>query len=548
MAEPSVTFARVLVDELARQGLRDAVVAPGSRSAPLAYALAAHDRVRLHVRHDERSAAFLALGLALGSGRPAAVVCTSGTAAANLHPAVIEADLSAVPLVVLTADRPPELRGTGANQTIDQVGLYGRSVRWFAEVGVPEGRDGEPRYWRSLAARAAAEARGALGGAPGPVHLNCPLREPLVGEPAAASGGAGAVVADRTPVVADLTAVTRAERGVVVAGHGAPDGLPALAEVVGWPLLAEPHSGARTGPAALCSHDALLRHEPFAAAHRPEVAVVGGKPGLSRALLGWLDGVRQVAATRPGRFADPARNASEVVVADAVVAEPAPGAGRWLATWRDADAVATGAIDALLDADEAPSEPRTARDLGACLPDGTALVAASSMPIRDLDAFLRPRDGLRVLSNRGASGIDGFTSTAAGVALVHDGPVCAIAGDLSLLHDAGGLLVPPGGPRADLVAVVLNNDGGAIFSLLPHAGHADFERLFGTPHGIDLAMLAATYRAGHRLVDRAADLAGAVGAARADGGIQLVEVRTDRVANAALHRRLLAAVSAALEG
>src|SRR5216683_2680877 len=384
---PSTAFAVTFADELVRCGLRDAVLAPGSRSAPLAIALfelARAGDLRLHVRIDERSAAFLALGLAKVSRHPVAVLCTSGTAAASFHPAVIEADESGVPLLVLTADRPPELRGTGANQAIDQLKLYGGAVRWFAEAGVPEARPGMNAYWRSLACHAWAAASGADGGFPGPVHLNLPLRDPLVpGLPdAAAPAGTGAdaggwpePLAGR-PGGAPWTRCAGAdpagspgpdprgtldlpwtERGVIVAGDGAADpaGLVRLAAAAGWPVLAEPSSGARQGGHALGAYQYLLDHPGFLAAHRPDLVICAGRPGLSRGQTAFLrqsaaDGARQVVlAQGPARWADPARTATDMATAVRLGGEPAAPAGGWLGRWQQADVAARGAVNAVLD-------------------------------------------------------------------------------------------------------------------------------------------------------------------------------------------------------
>jgi 2-succinyl-5-enolpyruvyl-6-hydroxy-3-cyclohexene-1-carboxylate synthase len=619
---PSTAFAATLVDELARCGLREAVLAPGSRSAPLAIAL--WDRaagpggrphaplslgtapgapghrespprsnhasgeprlaagpaaaIRLHVRVDERSAAFLALGLAKASGRPVALVCTSGTAAANFHPAVIEADESGVPLLVLTADRPPELRGTGANQTIDQLKLYGGAVRWFAEAGVPEARPGMNAYWRSLACRAWAAAAGADGGFPGPVHLNLPLRDPLVpglpdpaapdGVRAGAAGGGWPEPLDGRPGGAPWTRQAAAgqpgtldlpwaERGVIVAGDGVagPAGLLRLAAEAGWPVLAEPSSGARSGRHALGAYQYLLEHPGFLAAHRPDLVICAGRPGLSRGQTAFLrqaaaDGARQVVLTQgPGRWADPARTATDVAAAVRLAGAPAGdwlGSG-WLADWQDADAAARGAVDAVLDASGELTEPQLARDLAAVLPGGSLLWAASSLPIRDLDRHLAPRDGLRVLASRGASGIDGLISSASGAALAHQasggGPAAVLLGDLAFLHDSPGLFAGPEEARPDLVLVVANNDGGGIFSALEQAAvPAPFERVFGTPHGAGLAGLAAAAGLGHTVVLRAGDLP----AALKGDGIRIVEVPSDRAAGTALRRRLAEAAAAAV--
>ena len=564
---PSVAFARVLVDELVRCGLTDAVIAPGSRSAALAMALHADERVRLHVRIDERSAAFLALGLAKSSGRPAVVVCTSGTAAANFHPAVLEAHESRVPLLVLTADRPPELRGTGANQTVDQIKLYGQAVRWFCEVGVPEGRPGMTAYWRATACRAWAEA---TGGPAGPVHLNLAFREPLTPEadeegfPEPLDGRPGGVpwVALSTGQPAlddaalnDLAAeLAGAERGLLVAGDG-PDAGPlvAVAERLGWPVLAEPTSGARRGPHAIALGALLAQTPAFAEAHAPDLILRSGRPQLSRpvsALIG-RQVARQLLVDPDGAWLDPGRAVSRVVRADAATLSrallgllPERAAGEWLEGWRSADARARDAVDRLLDGDGL-SEPQVARDVAAALPEGATLVVGSSMPIRDLDQTMAPRADVRVLANRGASGIDGFVSTAVGVALASRGPTVALCGDLSFLHDVNGLL----GAGADLTLVVVNNDGGGIFSFLPQARHPEgFERLFATPHGADLAGVATAYGAAHRLIQQPGELTHTIGDAAVTNGVRVLEVRTDRAANVALHRRLRDAVAEVLGG
>ena len=580
---PATAFAVTLVDELARCGLTDAVLAPGSRSAPLAIALwerANGGGPRLHVRIDERSASFLALGLAKASGRPVALVCTSGTAAAHFHAAVIEASEAGVPLLVLTADRPHELRDTGANQTIDQLKLYGDAVRWFCEVGVPEPRPGMNAYWRSLACRAWAVAAGTDGGYPGPVHLNLPLREPLVpGAPdpgtdtGAHAGGwpeslegrpggepwtrfAGAAVVREADEATGVLELPWTERGVVVCGDGCSDpaALLRLAEEAGWPVLAEPSSGARAGPVSLTAYPYLLDSPAFMASHQPDVIVSAGRPGLSRPQLGFLKQatdsgapVRHVViAQGRGHWADPARSATDVAAAVRLTGAGDRGDTKWLASWQAADAAAQAAAAAILDRADTLSEPRLARDLAAALPDGALLWAASSLPVRDLDQHMTPRAGLTVLASRGASGIDGLISTAIGAALAHQrgggGLAAAVLGDLAFLHDAPGLFLGPGEPRPDLLLVVVNNDGGGIFSLLEQAEHdGPFERVFGTPHGAALASLAAAAGLPAVTVDRACDLAGAL----RGHGIRVVQVRTSREAGTALRRKLREACTAA---
>jgi len=571
---PSTAFGRVVADELARCGLREVVVAPGSRSTPLAMAfweLDRADRVRLHVRVDERSAAFTALGLAKASRRPVAVLCTSGTAAANFHPAVIEADESAVPLLVLTADRPPELRGTGASQTVDQVKLYGSAVRWYAESGVPERRAGMARYWRSLACRAWAHAAGDPGTLPGPVHLNLPFRDPLVpdaspadddwpdslagrpdGEPWTRIAASGAAAA---PLGLDW-----AERGVVVCGEGDYDAgaLVALAERAGWPVLAEPSSGARRGPNALSGYQYLLASPRFMAEHRPEVIVSAGRPGLTRpqsALLGLAGtagtpAIRHVVITSgPGLWADPQRAATEVATAIRLARTPAAVPGRWLGAWRRADAAATRAAGAVLDAwpPGSLSEPDVARELIAALPENALLWCGNSLSVRDIDLLLPPRADIRVIASRGASGIDGTFSTAAGAALAHatrcpGAAAFALIGDLSLLHDAPGLVIGPGEPRPDLCVVVVNNDGGGIFAgLEPAAFTGPFERVFGTPHGASIEHLAAAFSLPYTLAERPGDLAKALSAAAPGAGPRVIEARTARAGNAELRAVMRAA-------
>jgi len=587
-ANPSTALAVVLVDELIRCGLREAVLAPGSRSAPLAMELWRREQagdLRLHVRIDERSAAFLALGLAKASRAPVAVACTSGTAAAHFHGAVIEADEACVPLLVLTADRPPELRGTGANQTIDQLKLYGGAVRWFCEVGVAEARPAMAGYWRSAACRAWGLASGQAGGPAGPVHLNLALREPLVpgapdpdadgpwpGPPDGRPGGEPWTRFAAVPPPRGGGTVTElpwTERGLVVCGDGDydPEPLLDLAREAGWPVLAEPSSNARHGPNALSAYQYLLADAAFMAAHRPDAIVSAGRPGLARgqtALLRAGAARHVVIAQGPGRWSDPARTATEVAGGVRLTGRPAGArarsaarragaSGGWLAEWARADRAARAAVDALLDADDRLSEPRLARDLAAGLPAGAMLWVASSLPVRDLDRHMRPRSGLRVLASRGASGIDGMISSATGAALAHQaaggGPAAALLGDLALIHDAPGLLAGRREPRPDLLLIVVNNDGGGIFSLLEQAAFpGPFERVFGTPHGADVAGLAAAAGVPYQRAGTAGDLTALIAglAGGAGHGLRLAEVRTDRTAQAALRGALAEAAGAAL--
>jgi 2-succinyl-5-enolpyruvyl-6-hydroxy-3-cyclohexene-1-carboxylate synthase len=564
---PATALGVTFTDELIRCGLADVVLAPGSRSTPLAMACfdaARQGNLRLHVRIDERSASFAALGLAKASRRPVAVLCTSGTAAANFHPAVIEADESGVPLLVLTADRPPELRSTGANQTIDQVKLYGSAVRWFCEVGLPERRPGAVAYWRSLACQAWAHAAGTAGGFAGPVHLNLAFREPLTPElpgstaepgwPESLAGRTGArpwtSVEQRGTGPGELE-LSWTERGVVVCGDGDYDAvaLVELAERAGWPVLAEPSSGARRGPNALPAYQHLLATPEFVADHRPDVLVSAGRPGLSRAQMAYLGGPAGryvVVGQGPGHWADPSRAATDVAAGIRIGETPARDPSRptaWLDSWRRADDAARRTVDAVLDEDDSLTEPRLARDLVAGLPEQALLWTGSSMPVRDVDFHGPPRADIRILASRGASGIDGTVSAAIGAALAYGGPAFALIGDLAFLHDAPGLALGPNEPRPDLCLIVVNNDGGGIFSTLEQAAFTDsFERLFGTPHAADLHHVAAAFGLPYQRLDQPEDL----GKALPGTGLRIVEAQTDRAAGAVLRARLRDAAAAAI--
>jgi 2-succinyl-5-enolpyruvyl-6-hydroxy-3-cyclohexene-1-carboxylate synthase len=557
---------RAFADELARCGIAGACTSPGSRSSPLVLALVREQRISTWSHVDERCAGFFALGLAKATGRPAVLACTSGTAAAELAPAVHEAREARVPLIVLTADRPPELREVGAGQTIDQFKLYGAATKWFFEVGSHEATPERVRWMRTLACRACWTA---LGGRPGVVHLNFPLREPLAPggpapEPPPGRPGGAPWLARRsvdplpTPHALEelRNQVEDRARGVIVCGRWErePSLGPAaagLAETAGYPLLADPLSGARLPGVAVAHYDALLRHERFAAAQRPELVIRVGDLPTSKPLRQWLAGLGealQVALDPEEALQDP-----DGVVGLTLAADPAttlaelteqvtraPDAA-WVAGWRAADVAAAAAIGEVLA--EELSEPRVAAELGRTLPREATLVAASSMPVRDVETFFPARaDGPRVLSNRGANGIDGTVSTAFGVAAATGGPVVLLIGDVALAHDVGGLLASSRlGLRISIV--LLNNDGGGIFHFLPIAGEADaFEEHVATPTGLDFAGLAAAYGCAHELVEDPRRLVAGLDA----GGTTILEVRTDREANVTLHRRVWEAVAEAL--
>ncbi|WP_020578418.1 2-succinyl-5-enolpyruvyl-6-hydroxy-3-cyclohexene-1-carboxylic-acid synthase [Actinopolymorpha alba] len=581
---PSTALARVFVDEMWRSGVREAVLAPGSRNAPLAFALHASDargHIRLHVRIDERSAGFLAVGLAKASRRPVPVVCTSGTAAANLHPAVLEAHHAGVPLVVLTADRPPDLRGVGASQTTDQVKLYGDAVRMFHEVGVPERRPGQNAYWRELVGRAVAIARGFRDRHPGPVHLNLAFREPLVPDPEDLDDGGtptdwpesldGRSNGGRWTRIERLATdhiswLEPGPRTMVVAGDGADAQARWLAETAGWPLLAEPTSGARSGPNALGPYRLLLDAD-TELVRGIERVIVYGWPTLSRPVTRLItrDDVEIVVVARRPAWPDPGHQAYRVT-ATVAMEGTVDGADRrepdeWLSAWLSADQCARGAIEEVLAREPGLTGLHVARDVAAAVPGGGLLFAGSSNPIRDLDLAgapwsnrlvdeggrIDPRDHRRVLANRGLAGIDGTVSSAIGAALVHRiGPSYALLGDLAFLHDSNGLVRGSYEARPDLTVVVVNDDGGGIFTTLEQGApvYAEaFDRVFGTPHGVDIGALAAATRTPYTLARSRRDLRAALSRSR---GLRIVEVRVDRSRIRALHARLRTAVAAAV--
>jgi 2-succinyl-5-enolpyruvyl-6-hydroxy-3-cyclohexene-1-carboxylate synthase len=556
------TFCATLVDEWVRGGVEHAVVCPGSRSTPLALALVADGRVQVHVHHDERSGGFMALGLAGGSGEAVVILTTSGTAAVELHPAVVEADLAAVPLLVCTADRPPELVGVAAPQAIDQTHLYGRSVRWFHAPGVADGA--MAGRWRALAARAYAEATGPT---PGPVHLNLAFREPLVGAPGALPPGRpteGVWVWRPPPGVpadpmVDLVDDLAGRRGLFVAGPGSGPGEPIalVAAALGWPVLAAPQAPVWAWPDVIPAADALLRND-FDLV--PEVIVRLGDPLASRVVGEWLaaTGAAEIVAAGDRKWADPHGTAAVILPLTAAAlmeawlpqlgkVEPVEGGG-WLTRWQQMGQAALAAIDGVLAAEPGATEPGVARQVVAGLPAGSRLVVSSSMPIRDVEWYVAPGADVEVHANRGANGIDGVVSTAVGLALSdRERPTALLIGDVAFLHDTNGLL-GAAQREIDLLVVVVDNDGGGIFSFLPQADVVDaerFELLYGTPHGLDLTAVAVAHGVPARAVTDG-DLAVLVAEAVATGGIQVLVVRTDRAVNVDVHRRLNAAVAAAV--
>jgi 2-succinyl-5-enolpyruvyl-6-hydroxy-3-cyclohexene-1-carboxylate synthase len=570
----NTALASVLVEELARAGVRHACVSPGSRSAPLARALWNEPRIRVWSHVDERSGGFFAVGIAQETGMPAVVLTTSGTAAANVHPAVAEAAEARVPLIVLTADRPPELRGRGAGQTIDQLKLYGSVVRWFCELGVALADDTGLLHYRSAGVRAVAESQGRP---PGPVHLNVAITEPLAPDPVAGDVGATTALArDGRPLDRALTAVPPAaaepseelvsafadlvsecERGVIVAGRQPDPALAptvaALARACGYPVLAEPTSQLRCGPhdreLVAAAYDLVFRDLPDGLA--PELVIRLGDMVTSKPVRTWLAAhpeCRQVVIDPDGGWNEPTATADLIARADpaalmSVFAEQLTPRGprHWQERWLAASAAAEEAVDTwLAELGDELFEPRVHRDLSALLPTGSTVFVASSMPIRDLESFLASTERpLRFLANRGANGIDGLVSSGLGAAAAAAGPAYVLTGDVGLYHDMNGLLaVRRLGVEATVV--VMNNGGGSIFDFLPIARHRQgWDELFGTPTGLDLAKVADLYGMPFTRIGSYADLPGAL------GRTGLVEIPLERARNVELHQEVFGRASAA---
>jgi 2-succinyl-5-enolpyruvyl-6-hydroxy-3-cyclohexene-1-carboxylate synthase len=524
------TFCATLVDEWARAGVRHAVVAPGSRSTPLALALAAEVRLSTHVFHDERAASFAALGIALASGQPAVLLCTSGTATTHFHAAVVEADLAGVPLLVCTADRPPELRGVGAPQAIDQRDLYGRAVRWFVDPGVAgEAMRGA---WRSIAAQAFLAA---TGRPPGPVHLNLPFREPLVSEPSELPPGRDRSAPWATRALESRQPIALGAERLLVVGRGSA-AAPTIADVT-----------AELGGRDVIAHgDLILRHAPTAARLRPDMIVRIGRSPASRVVNEWLAATGVPEHVYTDSWSDPARTAS-VFGGESAVPHLESGDG-YRDAWRAADDAAEAAIAETLRGFDGLTEPAVARAVVRALPSGAHLVVASSMPIRDVEWFAPRRSDITVHANRGANGIDGTIASGIGIALAGAQPTAVLLGDIAFLHDSTALV----GVRQrgiDLTLVVIDNDGGGIFSFLAQAGALDagrFEQLFGTPHGVRPEELAAAHRIASVTLEDPEALEPAIESTIAAGGVRLVVVRTDRNANVKAHEVLNAAVGRAL--
>ncbi|RQG97030.1 2-succinyl-5-enolpyruvyl-6-hydroxy-3-cyclohexene-1-carboxylic-acid synthase [Natrarchaeobius chitinivorans] len=578
----STLWGRVLVDELAAGGLEAVCIAPGSRSTPLTVAFAAHPDVRVYSHLDERSAAFFALGRARRTGEPTALVCTSGTAAANFHPAVIEADRARVPLLALTADRPPELRDSGANQTIDQVKLYGDAVRWYADLPEPEADERKVRSLRTTAARALSETTGVP---PGPVHLNCPFRKPLeptadpgsvpdaFAETLAGSGRDGAFVetsaGNRRPEAGDVRsladALEAADRPMIVAGPADPrdridldpQTVAAVAERIGAPILADPLSNLRFGPHVgeadgraadgriVGGYDAYVDQLP-----EPDVVLRLGASPTSKSLRKALRDAdaHQTVLDPAGAWREATFTATKLLAAspggvfDRLLEDVDERAADstetgWLTAFEEAERTHWSVREDARTDDALEAEPFEGAILASVFenaPDPSTVFVSNSMPIRDADRFARPRSAaLSVLANRGASGIDGITSTALGAGSTTDDPLVLVTGDLAFYHDSNGLLAID---RCDVDAtiVLIDNDGGGIFHKLPiESFDPPFTEQFKTPHGLEFDELASFYDLAFERVDLV-DFADAYRRSLGSNGTDVLAVEFDSTRS---HRR-----------
>ena len=564
----TATFCATLVDEWIRCGVEHAVVAPGSRSTPMALAIAARSELNLHVFHDERSASFAALGIGLSSksGRsmPAILLCTSGTAAVEFHAAVVEAHYASVPMLVCTADRPPELQGVGAAQTIDQQNLYGASTRLFVDAGIAD--DTERDNWRQLAQEVLSAA---IQIDAGPVHLNLPFREPLVGVveelPAAIHSHIESQFDEPQTISQDLilklSTASGLEKGVIVAGNGIdnPKMVLELAQRLQWPIFADSRSGCRVdignsyGATVVSNADILLRDPTTAQLNTPQVILRFGEPPVSKVVNTWLRESKctYLAVSDTLQLIDPDRIVSEHVVARAAqVCESlnsvvqAKSETSWNKEWARLQTLCSAVLDSIWNDSSELTEPAVARTIANVLPQDANLVLSSSMPVRDVEWFSAPRCGMRVLSNRGVNGIDGVVSTAVGVAAQSGQFTALLIGDIALLHDTNGLLNLIQ-RKVNLKIVVVDNRGGGIFSFLPQSTTLDperFEQLFGTPHAVDISQLVQAHGLPCTTVKTVAQLKGALG----QSGTSVIIVNTDRRQNVADHDAVYAAVAKVL--
>lgn len=567
-------YTGAFVDELVMSGVTEVIISPGSRSTPLAMVMANHPGLNIKMHVDERSAGFFALGLAKASRKPVALLCTSGTAAANYYPAVVEAKLARVPLVVLTSDRPHELRDVGAPQAIDQLGMFGSHVKWFAEMALPEASASMLRYARTMAARATKTA--SIGPA-GPVHLNFPFREPLVPDVTSQGMFTGGRRSSKRDFYIHITTGDRkldsfildewaselaeVERGLIICGPQEDPllgkALVHLAESLRWPILADPLSQLRRGEHkngwVIDSYDAFLRHPVIKERAVPEVVIRFGAMPVSKALLlflGQFRDCRQLVVDPDGGWREPTLSATEMIysdpdhfakeVAKRVSAIDPKRQGNWSENLLELDARTRAGMVASSVQIEGLFEGRVFTELGKTMPDGSLLFTGNSMPVRDMDSFFT-KEGAMVwgMANRGANGIDGVTSTALGAALVQS-PTVLVLGDLSFYHDLNGLLAAKL-HTINITIIVINNGGGGIFSFLPQAKEADqvaFETLFGTPLGLDYEPVITMYGGSFTRISSWEEFHNALQKSMDGKGMHVIEIPTDRTDNVSTHRAI----------
>jgi len=595
---PTYAYAGAFVDELQRAGVRNVVICPGSRSTPLAMAFAAQPAIRTWMHVDERAAAYFGLGMAKQLRQPVALLCTSGTAAANFLPAVVEAKLTHVPLLVLTADRPHELRDNGAPQSIDQNRLYGTYVKWFVEVALPEATNSALRYIRTIAVRAVALTQAIPAG---PVHLNLPFREPLTPEsipdhplpqvtqrdlvawqgrsnnaPYVEVRNAPPGAPPGTTIAYMMDLLHRARRGLIIVG---PNDDPALteplvrlAQLLGYPILADPLSQLRCGDhdqsMVISSYDAFLRMDSFIESAQPDLVLRFGAMPTSKPVLLYLKRYAPcplAVIDGYGGWEEPTQLASALIHADLTafcqglinILEGSDGNGEkqpfasqaWTTMWRDADRVTRQTIQAAIQDFNEFFEGRVFTELANLVVDGTTLYAGNSMPVRDLDTFFwSTGERIRIMGNRGASGIDGVVSSALGASAGagQNRPTILVLGDLSFFHDLNGLLAARL-HELNLTIVLINNDGGGIFSFLPQATYPEhFEQLFGTPTGLDFRLAVQMYGGQYHKVESWEQFRKGVRRGLDSGGLHVIEVPTERASNVKMHRHLWEVVGKAL--
>ncbi len=567
-------YVGAFIDELSRAGIHHVCICPGSRSTPLAMMFVRYPTIKVWMHLDERSAAFFALGLAKTLREPVAIVCTSGTAAANFMPAVVEAHYAHVPLLVLTADRPPELQDIGAPQTIDQLRLYSNHAKWFMQMALPEATPEALRYVRSIACRSVAEASGSPMG---PVHLNFPFREPLVPLPTEevpaeirtgsyTTVSAGLQMPEPSTIQRLASELAGIERGIIICGPQDDSQLAVavtqLAGKLNYPLLADPLSGVRCGPhdraTVIDSYDAFLRDAAFVDQLRPDVVLRFGAMPTSKPVLLYLQRyakARQIVVDSADGWNDPTLLAAEMIHADislfcktlADEIEPQGKSSDWLTHWMEANQETRRVITTQIESFGEPFEGRVFTELADLMPDGATLYSSSSMPVRDLDTFFPGTERtIRFLANRGANGIDGVVSSALGASAGSQGPLVLVIGDLAFYHDMNGLMAAKL-HKLNATILLINNDGGGIFSFLPQAAHPEhFEQLFGTPHGLEFRHVAEMYGATYSWAETWESFRSAVSESFRSSGLHIVEVQTDRERNVQQHRAIWAAVSSAL--